>query len=571
MNPQSLWRALGVPAGLAAGLIAVSLVGAAEPTRDFSVVFPDEARVVPDGRSSVLRGLALDGSDLERVTADLAGAPVPLVWSEQRFDALLPPLPPGAYPLRMGIVHQGGVRREFTVPVIVGPFATRGEWIDSAISVQLALTALDSHGAQPGDLASALSRKIVAMAPGSQLGPIVRCPITIRTPSAGSSFVLGGDAVFERGAVAFTIPLTFRRPTRQTLAIGRAGPISAVPDERALQIGRDQGGTMGGGVGAAVGFWAFGPVGALLGAALGQMGGQAYGEGEARSQARTQLEHLVDGFLPRVSEAMALPEQLSLDPQLPNTTLHLRFHAPPRFVDGAGLVVRIDAQLESFAQGRVPGPLALEASEQLLDAQESGVVASPAFVAALVDVYGTGGGAERDFARLSHDGNAPRRVGPLELRGTHLTLAPMVLPRALPGTLAWAVPDLALTTNLPLDVRVFATGTISARLAEDGRRVLMQPAVGLLQVSCRSHQGAGWTFLPCLSDATNAFPDAPALVSKEIKEVPMFAEVLGPLVDSPLGAGTDLSVRLQPSRLELGDRAGAPRAALAATVTFEAR
>lgn len=570
MKLQWLWRIGGVPVGLFGGLIAVSLVGAAEPSRDFSAVLPDEVAIVPDGRPAIIRGLALDGADLERVTADLGGSAVPLIWSGEQFGAVLPPLRPGAYPLRMGIVHQGGVRREFTVPVIVGPFAPRGQWLDSAIVLQLALSDLDSQGVRPGDLASALSRKIVAITPTTQLGALVSCPITIRPSRDRSWFILGGQAVFERGSIAFTIPLTFRRPTRQTLAIARAGRIRAVPDERALQVGRDQGGVFGGGIGLAAGAFFLGPLGALLGAAIGQSYGEGEGERQVRLEARTQLERIVDGFLPRVSQAMVLPELLSLAPQVPRTTVHLRFHAPPRFVDGAGLMVRIDAQVESFGQARVPGPLDFAPSEQLLDTAESGVTASPALVAALVDAYGLGGGAERDFARLALDGNSPRRVGPLELRGTHLTTPPMVVPGGSPGSVAWALPDLALTTNLPIDARVFASGTISARLADDGRRVLVQPAVQQLNVSCRQRTGPGWTFLPCLSDATNAVPDAPARLTRAIPEVPMFADVLGPLVDAPIGPGTDLSVWIRPSRLELGDRTGAPRAALAASVTFAA-
>jgi hypothetical protein len=571
MNLPWLWRIAGVPIALAGGLIAVSLVGAATPTRDFSAVLPDELQVVPDGQSVVLRGLALDGADLERVTADLDGHAIPLAWTESQFGASLPPLPAGAYPLRMGIVHQGGVRRELTVPVVVGPFAARGQWIDSAIVLQIALSDLDSQGLRAGDLASALSRRIVAIAPQTPLGALTSCPTTIRPSSDPASFILAGRAVFERGSVAFMIPLTFQRPTRRTLAIARAGRVRAEPDDRALQVGRDQGAAGLGGAGAALGGALGGPFGAVVGGALGWMVGDHVGAERVRTEARTQLERMVDGFLPRVSQAMVLPERISLDPQIPGTSLRLRFHAPPRLVEGAGLVVHIDAQVESTHASRLPGPLEFSASEQLLGSTESGVMASPALVAALVDAYGSAGGAERDFARLALEGNTPRRIGPLELRGTHLTTPPMVVRGGAPGSLAWAVPDLALTTNLPVDTRVFAAGTLSADLASDGRRVLVRPSVQRLHVSCRERTSLGWRFFPCLSDATNAVPDAPARLTRAMPEVPLFAEVLGPLIDAPIGSGTDLSLWIRPARVELGDRSGAPRAAMAVSLTFEAR
>jgi len=310
--------------------------------------------------------------------------------------------------------------------------------------------------------------------------------------------------------------------------------------------------------------------------------GEGVGEDEVRWRARTQVERLVDEFLPRVSEALVLPEEISLGSRVPEAKLLLRFHAPPRFVDGRGLVVRIDVMVESAAGGlfrddktgpqnatvKLPGPLAFPDSDQLFEGSESGVTASPAFVAALADAYAVGGGAERDLGQLSWENGRARRVGPLEIRGTHLAAPSLLTAGGPPGALAWAIPDLALATNLPHDVRVFATGSLTAHLAADGRSVLARPAIQQLYASCRERSGTGWTFLPCLSDATSAFPDAPARLTRALPEITLFADVLGPLADAPLRSGTGLSVSIRPTRVELGDRAGAPRAALAASVSF---
>ncbi len=564
-------RVLGVPLGLCLGLGAVALITTATPTRDFTANLPTEHVILADGQAQAVRGVAYEGVDHTRVTADLDDVPVPLQWQGSAFAVQLPAQPPGAHALRLGVVHQGNVRRQLVLPVVAGPFAARDAWLDAALTVQLGINDLDANGARTDDLMSALSRYLEANGPNdSPLGAIERCTLHLQGDDDTSNFLLGGNIEFTRGALTFLIPMRIRRPTRNSLSLERAGRIQVNPDERALDVGRTQGAALGGAAGAAAVGWIFGPVGALIGGAFGGMVGQEYGESEVRVRAGTILERYVDALLPRAAQFLTLPEELALAPTLPGTRLRLRFQAPPRFREGRGLVVVLDAQLEGPPAQGLPGPLAFSEAAPLPASDRSALRVSPALVAALVDAYQGSGAAEAALARLATDElGQPRRFGPLTLRRAQLALPLLVEPGAAPNTVRWSAPDLALTSNLPLDLHAFARGALALRLAPDGRSVLAQPSVETAHVSCRSLAATGWDHKPCLSDAMNAIPDIPGRLSRALPEIPLFADILTPLADQPLRAGELFSLQLTPTSLQTGDTRGAPQLTLSADLRFQ--
>ncbi len=564
-------RVLGVPLGLGLGLGAVALITTATPTRDFTANLRTEHVILADGQADTVRGVAYEGVDHARVTADLDGIPVPLQWQGSAFAAQLSAPSPGAHALRLGVVHQGNVRRQLVLPVVAGPFAARDAWLDAALTVQLGITDLDANGARTDDLMSALSRYLEANGPNdSPLGAIERCILHLRGDDDTPNLLLGGEIEFTRGALAFMIPMRIRRPTRNSLSLERAGRIQVNPDERALDVGRAPAGALGGAAGAAAAGWLFGPIGALIGGALGGIAGQEYGESQVREQARTTLERYVDELLPRAAQFLTLPEELALAPTLPGTRLRLRFQAPPRFREGRGLVVVLDAQLERPPAQGLPGPLAFSEAAPLPASDRSALRVSPALVAALVDAYQGSGAAEAALARLATDEHGqPRRFGPLTLRRAQLALPLLVEPGAAPNTVRWSAPDLALTSNLPLDLHAFARGALALRLAPDGRSVLAQPSVETAHVSCRSLAATGWDHNPCLSDAMNAIPDIPGRLSRALPEIPLFADILTPLADQPLRAGELFSLQLTPTSLQTGDTRGAPQLTLSADLRFQ--
>ncbi len=571
MISDAVARVVGMPLGLCLGLGAVALITTATPTRDFTANLPTEHVILADGQADTVRGVAYEGVDLTRVTADLDGLPVPLQWQGSAFEAQLLAQSPGAHALRLGVVHQGNVRRQLVLPVVAGPFAARDAWLDGALTVQLGMNDLDANGARADDLMSALSRYLEENGPNdSPLGAIERCTLHLRGDDDTPNLLLGGDIGFTRGALAFMIPMRVRRPTRNSLSLERAGRIQVNPDERALDVGRAPAGALGGAAGAAAAGWLFGPIGALIGGALGGIAGQEYGGSQVREQARTTLERYVDALLPRAAQFLTLPEELALAPTLPGTRLRLRFQAPPRFREGRGLVVVLDAQLEGPPAQGLPGPLAFSDAAPLPASDRSALRVSPALVAALVEAYNGSGAADMALAHLATDEHGqPRQFGPLTLRRAQLALPLLVEPGAAPNTMRWSAPDVALTSNLPLDLHVFARGALALRLAPDGRSVLAQPSTQTTLVSCRSLAATGWDHKPCLSDAMNAIPDIPGRLSRGLPEIPLFADILTPLADQPLRAGELFTLQLTPTSLQTGDARGAPQLTLSADLRFQ--
>ena len=72
--------------------------------------------------------------DLRAVVGD---RPAQLVWTDRRRGDVsihVPPLPTGNHVLTLRSEYMGGRRREAAIPIVVGPFGARDDWIEDGVT-----------------------------------------------------------------------------------------------------------------------------------------------------------------------------------------------------------------------------------------------------------------------------------------------------------------------------------------------------------------------------------------------------------------------------------------------------
>lgn len=550
--------AAGALVALASVPAVVIAIGAAEPRRDPTLRLASEVLVVSPGEPIVLD--ALSGTDWSRVYARVDGEPVAVESSPGRLEIVPSPLSAGGHLLRVGIVHRGDVRREVAVPLAVGPFVRRGAEIPGGVRLRVAPEVIDGG---PGALAESLSRTILTKAPvDDTLGALRAAPLRIRALD-GRRFALAGAAVFERGTLRFSVPLRFAHPEPARLSLVRAGGVSVSVDEGLLQVAREEGARQGAEVGRERGERYAGRLGGGLGAVAGWIAGRVMGPREAPRVARERLTRTVDRLLTSLSDAMRFPDRIPLGDHLPGIAVELRPNGPPTFDEEGGLEIALDVTVHGLPDVG-PGPIAFDGRAP--EPSGSGVVFHPSLVSSLLYAWAATGGLDRAATGAFPE---PRRFGPLELRGLE-SRAPPLLERAPPGMIAWTLPDTRALTNLALDVRAFAGGTLSARLRADGGAVLARVDVHEVAVSCRRSDPHGVIAAPCLSDATAIVPDLPERISAALPELRLLEGPLADLARLDLTGDGALRLTLSPRALTIGAEDGAPSLAVRFHLEFQA-